>query len=214
MKNKLEKHIKDFKCLKCKYFYYYLILCVSGILILCDKAWNWLSNNTDQFQAIGAIANVFLVGLVYFWSKNDKKKDNVDEQKLKWFLENLLPDFKKELNNILDVLKNEIKNNISRLNINTKPSKKRKKLADIKERIYKVIVDVSYKEMEAINKFYYYDSDLTKSLKEEIDSFYDDFINKVSVIENIDSFTDIFKSISDHKNSIMKIIFTNIIDKK
>lgn len=211
---KLKKYIESFKCLKCKYFYYYLILCLSIILIFSDKVWKWLSNNTDQFQAIGAIANVFLVGLIYFWSKKDKRKDNIDEQKLKWFLENLLPDFKKEFNNILNVAKNEIKNNLVKLDNTSKQSQKIKRMKTAQEKINKVIVDASYKEIEAINKFYYYDSDLTKLLRDEIESFYDELINLVSNIENIDAFPDILHSISEHKNVTMKIIFTSIIDKK
>lgn len=75
---------------------WFFCIMVLFIFVLFMFHYNVFSKYSDELQAIGAISNVLLVVIIFFWTKKDTDKERQKQQEIKWFMEFLWPGINRE----------------------------------------------------------------------------------------------------------------------
>ena len=198
---------------------YYIPVILIILLILLISLWKWFTDNSDALQGLGALANILIVILLFLLGRKDKNKEYRDNQKLRWFMDFILPDFSNSLNYELQFLSNNIDRIICNFgNISVQKNVKRrgvsKRRTDSKQRVMQNLIDllaeIQHNELSIIDKINHYDSVTCEELRDKCDTFYDDLANLVPNMDEFDA-NDFKDRIAKHKNEIYEILYLKII---
>ena len=190
-----------------------------SLVSLASLVWKWVTANSDALQGLGAVANILIVILLFLLGRKDKNKEYRDNQKLRWFMDFILPDFSNSLNYELQFLSNNIDRIICNFgNISVQKNVKRrgasKRRTDSKQRVVQNLIDllagIQHNELSIIDKINHYDSVTCEELRDKCDAFYDDLANLVPNMDEFDA-NDFKDRIAKHKNEIYEILYLKII---
>lgn len=203
----MERIVSKWKCIRCRCFFI-VVLFLFGLLMFYYSVF---TNYSAELQAIGAISNIFLVVIIYLWTKKDTDKELQKQQEIKWFIEFLWPGINKEFDENLHNLSNKISEEYNKI-------LKEDSKIDYRQKIIDFITSSQHIEMRALNRMKIFDSNTEKLLINLSESFYDSMVLRVSEL-NVNSLDkemrDVFlDKIDDHRIDIYRVVFENVFRKK